>query len=68
MCYSLLLEQETDCKMARHPKPSAKNATGEYAAFENALQKVLSISHSELKSKLDAEKRKKAKRSSASRV
>ena len=49
--------------MARHPKPSAKIATGEYAAFEDALKKVLSVP----KSKLDAEKRKRIKRSSASR-
>jgi hypothetical protein len=52
--------------MARNPKPSGKNAT-EYATFETALKKVLSVPHSEIKSKLDAEKRKKIK-SSASRV
>ncbi len=50
--------------VARHPKPSAKNATGEYAAFEDALKKVLSVP----KSKLDAEKRKKIRRPSASHV
>jgi hypothetical protein len=54
--------------VASHPKPSAKNATGEYAAFENALKKVLSVPHSAIKSKLDAEKRKRIKRASASRV
>ncbi len=43
--------------MATHPKPSAKNETGEYANFENALRKVLSVPHSELKSKLSSEKR-----------
>jgi hypothetical protein len=53
--------------VARHPKPSAKNATGEYAAFEDALKKVLSVPHSVIKSKLSAEKRKRIKRSSASR-
>jgi len=52
--------------VTRNPKPSAKNATGEYATFHNALKKVLSVSHSEIKSKLDAEKRKRTK-SSASR-
>ncbi len=31
--------------MATHPLPSAKNATGEYAAFENALKQVLSVPH-----------------------
>jgi hypothetical protein len=50
-----------------HPKPSAKNETGEYAAFEGALKKILSVSHSELKSKLHTKKRKKIK-TSASRA
>jgi hypothetical protein len=53
--------------MARNPKPSAKIATGEYATFEAALKKVLSVSHSKIKSKLDAEKRRRTK-TSASRV
>jgi len=43
--------------MATHPKPSAKNETGEYATFEAALKKVLSVPHSALKAHLDAEKR-----------
>jgi hypothetical protein len=51
--------------MASHSKPSAKNEPGEYATFENALKKVLSISHSEIKSKIDAGKRKRAKRSAS---
>jgi hypothetical protein len=54
--------------VARHPKPSAKNATGEYAVFENALKRVLSVPYSKLKSKITGEKRKKSKRSSASRA
>jgi len=49
----------------RHP---SRNESGEYAAFEGALKKILSVPHSEIKSKLDAEKRKKTKRSSASRA
>jgi hypothetical protein len=40
----------------------------EYANFENALRVVLSVPHSEIKSKLDAEKRKRAKKPSASRA
>jgi hypothetical protein len=40
----------------------------EYAAFENALKKVLTVSHSQMKAKLDAEKRKKSRKSSASRA
>ncbi len=54
-----------------HPKPSAKNAAGEYANFESALKQVLSVPHSELKAKLDAEKRakqRKSKRASSSRA
>jgi hypothetical protein len=54
--------------VAGSPKPSAKNETGEYATFEEALKKVLSVPRSEMKSKLNAEKRKKARRSSVSRV
>jgi hypothetical protein len=51
--------------MARHHKPSAKNESGEYANFDAALRKVLSVSHSEIKSKLAAEKRKKGKTSAS---
>jgi len=50
-----------------HSEPSAKNESGEYATFENALKTVLSVPHKKLKSKLDAEKRKRVKKSSASR-
>jgi hypothetical protein len=45
--------------MARHPKPSAKNESGEYAKFSDALKKVLSVSHSEIKSKIKSAKRKR---------
>jgi hypothetical protein len=53
-------------KTSNCPEPSAKNERDEYATFENALKTVLSVPHKKLKSKLDAEKRKKAKKSSAS--
>jgi hypothetical protein len=43
----------------------------EFASFDRAMRKVLKVSHSEIKAKLDAEKtakkRKKTKVSSASR-
>jgi hypothetical protein len=46
--------------------------TNEYAAFENLTRNLLSVSHAEVKAKLDAEKAakklKKAKKSSASRA
>ena len=51
----------------RTPIHPAKNELGEYVAFESALKRVLSVPRSEMKSKLDAEKRKKSK-SSASRA
>jgi hypothetical protein len=43
--------------VANHPKPSAKNESGEFATFETALKKVLSVPHSALKAELDREKR-----------
>ena len=52
--------------MARHPKNSGKGTMGEYAVFEDALKRVLSVPYSDLKSKIAAAKRKKPKRSSAS--
>ena len=48
-----------------------KEATDEYTRFSNLLGKVISVPHSEIKAKLDAEKktkkRRKSKKSSASR-
>jgi hypothetical protein len=54
--------------MSARPDHPAKNESGEYANFENALKTVLSVPHAKIKSKLDAEKRKRIKRSSASRA
>jgi hypothetical protein len=39
-----------------HSKPSAKNEPSEYATFEDALRKVLSVPHSEIKAKIESEK------------
>lgn len=47
------------------PTHSAKNESDEYATFETALKKVLSVPHAKIKSKLDAEKRKRAKKKSS---
>ena len=46
--------------------PSAKNETGEYANFERALKKVLSVSHSEIQARLATakEQRQRGKRAS----
>jgi hypothetical protein len=54
--------------VVRHPRPSGKNVSGEYATFEDALKKVLSVPRSKIKSKLDAEKRERFNRASASRA
>jgi len=54
------------------PAAPAKNEQGEYANFERALKKVLSVSHEEIKARLAAakEQRQRGKRASghASRV
>jgi hypothetical protein len=39
--------------------------SSEYARFSDALRKVLSVPHSELKAKLDAEKRQRARKKRA---
>jgi len=40
----------------------------EYANFESALKKVLSVSRTEIKTKLNLERKRKSKQTSASRV
>lgn len=52
--------------VASHPKPSAKNESGDYAKFENFMKRLVAVPHSEIKSKLEAEKR--AKKRGKSRV
>ncbi len=42
--------------MANHPKPSAKNAEGEYAKFESFMKRLVAVPHSEIKKEPDAEK------------
>jgi hypothetical protein len=41
---------------------SSSKTSEEYAAFENLLKQVVSVPHSEIKAKLDAEKRAKKKK------
>ena len=53
--------------MANHPKPSAKNEKGDFAKFENFMKRLVAVPHSEIKAKLEAEKRSK-KRTRASRA
>jgi hypothetical protein len=53
------------------PITSAKNVEGDFGQFTNFMKRLLAVPHSEIKAKLDAEKRAKArksKRTSASRA
>lgn len=53
--------------MATSPGPSAKNITGDFAEFTDFMRRLIAVPHSEVKAKLDAEKRaKKRKRSKSS--
>jgi len=54
--------------VASHLKHSVQNGEGEYAAFANALKKVVSVPHSTIKAKFDAEKQKRIMNASVSRV
>jgi hypothetical protein len=52
------------------PAHSAKNVEGDFGKFTNFMKRLVAVPHSEIKAKLDAEKRAKArksKRTSASR-
>jgi hypothetical protein len=51
------------------PPSSAKNVTGDSATFVNFMRRLVAVPHSEIKSKLDAEKQaKRTSKASASRV
>ncbi len=53
------------------PANPAKNVEGDFGKFTNFMKRLLAVPHSEIKAKLDAEKRAKAqksKRTSASRA
>jgi hypothetical protein len=52
--------------MPNLPHHPAKNVTGDSATFENFMRRLVSVPHSEIKAKLDAEKHAKSK--SVSRV
>ena len=53
--------------MSSHQKRSGKTES-EYATFVGALKQVLSVSHSDIKTKIAAEKRKRTRKASASRA
>jgi hypothetical protein len=54
------------------PAHPAKNESGEFDRFQNFMRQLVAVPHSEIKAKLDAEKRakmrKKSRTSSASRA
>jgi hypothetical protein len=52
--------------MANHPKPSAKNVTGDFGQFTNFMRRLVAVPHSEIKAKLDAEKRAKGRKKASS--
>jgi hypothetical protein len=49
--------------MANRPKTSAKNVQGDFGKFTNFMKRLVAVPHSEIKAKLDAEKRAKARKS-----
>jgi hypothetical protein len=51
---------------SRHPKPSAKNAAGDFDRFTDFMKRLVAVPHSEIKAALDAEKRAKMRRRRAS--
>ncbi len=52
------------------PIPSAKNESGDFDKFSNFMRRLVAVPHSEIKAKLDAEKKakKRTPKPSASRV
>ncbi|MGA2422672.1 MAG: hypothetical protein ABSG07_01625 [Terriglobales bacterium] len=51
------------------PTHSAKNVEGDFGEFTNFMRRLVAVPHSEIKAKLDAEKRAKTrKRKAASRA
>lgn len=58
--------------MVNHPKNPAKSQPGEFDRFKRFMQRLVAVPHSEIKAKLDAEKkakkRKRTSKTSASRA
>ena len=48
--------------MVNRPKAPAKNPTGDFGHFTNFMQRLVAVPHSEIKAKLDREKRAKKQR------
>jgi hypothetical protein len=54
--------------MPNQPTSSAKNLTGDFDTFTEFTRKILSVPHSEIKAKLDAEREAKRTPKTSSRV
>jgi hypothetical protein len=54
--------------MPKIPEPSAKNVTGDFDQYKDFMRGLLSVPHSIIKARLDAEKAVKRTPKSASRV
>jgi hypothetical protein len=50
------------------PVGSSKNVTGDFDAFTNFMRRIVSVPHSEIKAKLEAEKKAKRTSKPSSRV
>lgn len=57
--------------MPQKPSHSAKNEAGDFGRFKNFMTRLMAVPHSEIKAKLDAERKakvRKTKRASSSRA
>jgi len=52
--------------MASHPKSSAKNEQGDFGKFTNFMRRLVAVPHSEIKARLDQEKRERKRRAGKS--
>ncbi len=50
------------------PVNPAKNVEGDFGKFTNVMRKLVAVPHSEIKAKLDAEKRAKKRKKASSRA
>jgi hypothetical protein len=51
--------------MPSQPKNPAKNSTGDFGQFTDFMRRLVAVPHSEIKAKLDAEKRAKSRKQKA---
>jgi hypothetical protein len=52
--------------MANRPKAPAKNPTGDFDQFTNFMRRLVAVPHSEIKARLDEEKRARKRRAGKS--